>query len=333
MRAKAPPASLAAIAAALREARSVVVLSHVNPDGDAIGSQVGLGLALQAMGKPVTLLNEDGCPENYAFLPGTGNVQRPGKEPVDAAVVVALDTATRERLGKEVLAQLGDAPRLWINIDHHVSNPGYGDMVHVDPSVPATGQLVYELLEQGALPMPMEVLENLFVAISTDTGSFQYPCTTARTFHIAAAMVGAGLDVGALSSRTYHRRPLRKVRLLQRLLGSLQLHDNGRVASCQLDLATKQELGIQPGDSEELINEIRAIDTVLVAVFFEELADGKIRVSSRSKDSAIDVCRICAQFGGGGHPQAAGARMPGPLAEARDRFLSAVHEATSILQP
>ena len=333
MRADAPSASLSEIAEALRHAEAVVVISHVRPDGDAVGSQVGLGLALRALGKNVLLLNEDGCPEHMDFLPGSETVRRPGKDPVEADVVVALDTAARERLGKGVLAQLGDAPRRWINIDHHVSNPGFGDLVHVDPTVPATGQIIYELLEEGGLPRPVEVLENLFVAISTDTGSFQYPSTTARTFAIAAAMVEAGVDVGTLSARTYHRRPLRKVRLLQRLLNNLELHDAGRVAACYLDLATKKELGLKPEDSEELINEIRAIDSVVVAVFFEELPEGKIRVSSRSKDPAVNVCRICQQFGGGGHPLAAGARMPGPLAAARERFLSAVHEATSILQP
>ena len=329
----APPASLPEIAAALREARSIVVLSHVRPDGDAVGSQVGLGLALRALGKTVVLLNEDGCPENLDFLPGAETLRRPGKEALEADLVVALDTAVPERLGKGVMTQLGNAPRRWINIDHHVSNPGYGDLVHVDPAVPATGQIIYELLEQGGLPRPVEALENLFVAISTDTGSFQYPSTTARTFAIAAAMVEAGVNVGTLSARTYHRRPLRKLRLLQRLLDNLELSDGGRVAACHLDLATKRELGLRPEDSEELINEIRAIDTVVVAVFFEELPEGKIRISSRSKDPAVDVCRICQQFGGGGHPLASGARMPGPLSAARERFLSAVHEATSILQP
>lgn len=321
------PSGLPAIAALLRAHDSFVILSHVRPDGDAIGSQTGLGLSLRAAGKKVTMLNEDGCPDSLLFLPGAADVTKPDGSPVDAAVVIAVDTATRERLGHGVLAQLDGTDRVWINIDHHVSNPGYGDHVHIDPSSPATGQIIYELLAGNGFPVDDAVRRNLFVAISTDTGSFQYPSTTARTFSIAAEMVSAGLDVGGLSSLTYHRRPLRKTVLLQRLFQSLELSAGNRVADWQLTAATRAELALKPDDSEDLIDHIRSIDTVQVAVFFEELPDGKIRVSSRSKDHGIDVCKICQQFGGGGHPLAAGARLSGPLATARQRFLQAIYEA------
>jgi bifunctional oligoribonuclease and PAP phosphatase NrnA len=319
--------SLAEIAEILRAHASFVILSHVRPDGDAIGSQTGLGLSLRALGKQVTLINEDGCPDNLDFLPGSNTVHQPDGQPVDAEVVIAVDTAARERLGANSLANLGDTPRVWINIDHHVSNPGYGDHVHIDPASPATGQIIYELLVQNDLPVDDAVRRNLFAAISTDTGSFQYPSTTARTFAIASEMVAHGLDVGGLSALLYHRRPLRKVVLLQRLFQTLQLSENNRVADWQLTAATKDELNLKPEDSEDLIDQIRSIDTVQVAVFFEELPDGKVRVSSRSKDRAIDVCRICQQFGGGGHPLASGARLPGPLSTARQNFLQAIHEA------
>ena len=322
-----PMTSLADIASLIRAHDSFVILSHVRPDGDAIGSQVGLGLSLRALGKKVEMINEDGCPDNLEFLPGATGVRKPDSAPVEAQVVIACDTANRERLGANTLASLGDAPRVWINIDHHVSNPGYGDHAHIDPTSPATGQIVYELLAGNGFPIDDAVRQNLFVAISTDTGSFQYPSTTARTFAIAAEMVAAGLNVGELSTLTYQRRPLRKVQLLRRLLDSLELTAGERVAHWHLDHATKVELGLKPEDSEDLLDTIRSIDSVIVAVFFEELPDGKIRVSSRSKDFAIDVCKICQLFGGGGHPLAAGARMPGPLHQARQRFLQAIHEA------
>lgn len=322
-----PMVSLADIAGLLRAHSDFVILSHVRPDGDAIGSQVGLGLSLRAMGKKVEMINEDGCPENLDFLPGATGVRKPDASPVGAEVVIAVDTANRERLGSATLASLGETPRIWINIDHHVSNPGYGDHAHVDPSSPATGQIIHELLAQNGLPIDDAVRQNLFVAISTDTGSFQYPSTTARTFAIAAEMVAAGLDVGALSALTYQRRPLRKVRLLQRLFHTLELTAGDRVADWQLDAATKAELDLKPEDSEDLIDVIRSIDSVVVAIFFEELPDGKVRVSSRSKDPAVDVCKVCQQFGGGGHPLASGARMAGPIHLARQRFLHAIHEA------
>ena len=174
------------------------------------------------------------------------DVTRPGGRVPGDGVVIALDTATRERLGANVLAALGDVPRLWLNIDHHISNPGYGDMVHIDPSAPATGQIVYDLIHGHGLPMDDRVRQNLFVAISTDTGSFQYPSTTARTFAIAAEMVADGLDVGKLSALTYHRQPLRKVRLLQRLFQTLELSGDDRVADWQLEMATRPSWGSSP---------------------------------------------------------------------------------------
>jgi len=312
----------------LKENRHFAIACHVRPDGDAIGSQLGLALALQEAGKEVVCLNEDGCPDNLLFLPGKDLVRMSadsgGIPAVD--VVIALDTAARERLGKHTLGHLPtDVP--WINIDHHVSNPGYGDINLIDSHSPATGQIVYEVLKAAGFAMPLGSLENLFVAISTDTGSFQYPSTSARTFAIASEMVEAGLDVGHLSSMTYDRRPLRKVLLLQRLYQRLEMSHGNRVASWWLDMETKRELELMPEDSEELINDIRSIDTVVVAVFFEELPDGNVRVSSRSKDPAVDVCRICQHFNGGGHSLAAGARMPGPLDEARTQFLKVVYEA------
>lgn len=331
--ASTPATDPATVARIFHDHDSFVLASHIRPDGDAIGSCLGLAHALRQAGKKVVVLNEDGCPSNLDFLPGAGDVIQSSAAPdvIEAEVAIALDTASRERLGKSTLSLLESQPRLWVNIDHHVSNPGYGDVALVDSSAPATGQIVFELLEIAGLEAPLEALESLYVAISTDTGSFQYPNTTSRTFAIASEMVERGLDVGRISALTYHRRPLRKVRLLQHLFQRLQLDVNDRVASWDLDLATKEKLSLLPDDSEDLIDQIRSIDSVIVAVFFEELPGGAVRVSSRSKNPAIDVCRICARFGGGGHPLAAGARIPGPLEQARESFLQAIHEAVAEL--
>ena len=292
--------SLAEIAEALRAAERVVVISHVRPDGDAIGSQVALGSCLRAMGKEVTLLNEDGCPSNLAFLPESETVGRPDGT-VTADLLVALDTANKERLGAGCIEATAEVP-VCANIDHHISNGGYGELVHIDPLAPATGQIVFELIERESLPLTSAARDCLFVAISTDTGSFQYPSTTARTYEIGAALIRAGADCGALSSQAYERYPYRRIELMRGLLNVLQLSADGRVASWALDLILKDELDLRPEDSENLIDVIRAIDTVEVAVFFEELRDSSVRVSMRSKSRAADVCQICSEFGGGGHP-------------------------------
>ena len=318
-------ATLAQIGSALREHHRFAVLSHVRPDGDALGSQLALTLSLQLLGKEVMAWNEDGLLEKYNFLPGGERLIQPPPEPQDFDVVVTLDTATQSRLG---LA--GGAIRqakIWINIDHHPSTPGYGDLVYIDPNSPATGQILFELIQNQQLPIDPAIAENLFVAISTDTGSFQYPNTTARTFEIGAELVRGGVDVGRVSQLLYENYPRRRMELLRELLGTMRFEGRDQIASFSLSLNVASKLGIRPEDNEGLIDHLRAIRGVIVAVFFEELAEGKVRVSMRSKNEEIDVSAICQKFGGGGHKLAAGARVRGTLTEVESRILEAIcHE-------
>ena len=312
--------NFAEIGKALRAHQRFAVLSHVRPDGDALGSQLALALSLEQAGKDVTVWNEDGSVEKLQFSSG----RREAGEAAGHARRVrcrdcALDTATQKRLGTA-----GDAvksAKIWINIDHHPSNPGYGDLVCVDPAAPATGQILFELLKAEQLPIDRAIAENLYVAISTDTGSFQYSNTTARTFEIAGELVRAGVDVGRVSQQLYQSYPRRRIELLRALLGTMRFDAGGKVASFSLSLQVAAELGAQPEDNEGLIDHLRAIEGVIVAAFFEELPDGKVRVSLRSKSEAADVCAICQKFGGGGHTLAAGARVRGTLAEVEKRVL------------
>ncbi len=321
-----PKHSLDEVADELRAASSIVVLAHVRPDGDAIGSEIALASSLRAIGKEVTVLNEDGCPSTLAFLPESETVGRPGAEPIAADLCVALDTANRTRLGEGCLAATADIPRL-LTIDHHISNEGYGDIVHVDDGAPATGQIIYELIVSHDFPLTDAARDALFVAISTDTGGFRYPATNARTYEIGAALIRAGADCGRLSSLTYERYPYRRIELLRELLGVLKLNSDGRLSSWSLDLKTKDAMSLRPDDSEGIIDVIRAIDTVVVAVFFEELRNGTVRISMRSKDREVaDVCKICQAFGGGGHALASGARVEGDLDDVVGRVLDHIEK-------
>ena len=312
------------IGQALREGVRFAILGHVRPDGDALGSQLALGLSLKQLGKDVRIWNEEGMLEKYSFLPNANLLTKPPAEPEDVDVAIALDTAIQNRLGNSLPAVR--SAKVWINIDHHPSNPGYGDLVYIDPNSPATGQILFELIQSGKLPIDAAIAENLYVAISTDTGSFQYPNTTARTFEIAAELVRAGVDVGRVSQLTYENYPRRRVELLRDLLGTMRFDANDRVASFSLSLATAKKLGVLPEDNEGLIDHLRAIHGVIVAVFFEELADGKVRVSMRSKNEKVNVCAICQKFGGGGHVLAAGARVRGSLAEVERKILEEVRD-------
>ena len=306
----------------LREHNRFAILSHVRPDGDALGCQIALALSLQQLGKEVRVWNEDGMLEKYSFLPRAELLNKPPAAPEDVDVAIALDTAIQNRLGTAFGAVR--SAKMWINIDHHLSNPGYGDLVYVDPTAPATGQIIFDLIKNQGFPFNREIAENLFAAISTDTGSFQYPKTSARTFEIAAQLVCTGIDVGRLNQQLYENYPRRRIELLRELLGTMRFASGDRVASFSLSLKTAAALQVLPEDNEGLIDHLRAIRGVIVAVFFEELSDGKVRVSMRSKTDAIDVCAICQKFGGGGHTLAAGARVRGTLAEVEQRVLEEI---------
>ena len=316
--------SIAAIAEVIRTHQSFVLVSHVRPDGDAIGSQIALGFSLMEMGKKVWLINEDGVPESLAFLAGSEQVTTPPDEPLAADVAIALDTATKPRLGERALRAASRAA-VWINIDHHISNPAYGELNLIDATSPATGEIIHRLITALDMPMPAESRDAIYVAISTDTGSFQYPSTTARTYRIAADLIDGGLDVGSINSKTYDEQPFRRLLLLRALLNTLTVSDDGALAHWSLTAATRDSLALIPNDSEGLIDLVRGIRGVRVAVFFEDLADGKIRVSMRSKDPRIDVCEIASCFGGGGHSLAAGIRMPGPLDDAKSKVVAEIH--------
>jgi bifunctional oligoribonuclease and PAP phosphatase NrnA len=319
---------LAEIGRILREHHRFAILSHVRPDGDALGCQLALALSLQALGKEVRVWNEDGMLEKYSFLPRADLLTKPPSTPEDFDVAVALDTAIQNRLGTSLAAVRSS--KIWINIDHHVSNPGYGDVAYIDTAAPATAEILFRLIKSQGLPFNRDIAENLYAAISTDTGSFQYPKTSAHTFEIAAELIRARLDVGHLSQQLYENYPRRRLELLRELLSTMRFQQQDRVASFSLTLKTAAKLGVLPEDNEGLIDHLRAIRGVIVAVFFEELTDGKVRVSMRSKTDEVDVCAVCQKFGGGGHTLAAGARVRGTLAEVEEQVLKEVCEKVKV---
>lgn len=306
----------------LGEAGSVMVVSHDRPDGDAIGSAVAMSRILKNQGKAVEVVNYDRVPDVLDFLSGCEAVRPPaGRSGAD--VLLVLDCGAKARVHEDVWAMAANIETV-INIDHHLGNTFFGDLNYVDSHSPATGQIIFELATHAGWAIDRESAENLYAAISTDTGSFRYPSTTAVTYRIVASLVGIGVDVGKINQNLYERYPERRILLLRKMLMDLRIDFDGRCASVSLPIDISRQLDIQPGDSEGVVDIIRSIDTVMVAVLFEELPGGKIRVSSRSKNDRFSVRDVCVQFGGGGHTLAAGARLPGPLEDARDRFLAAI---------
>jgi len=314
----------AEIAAALSEARTVVVASHLRPDADALGSTIAASLWLKACGKEVVAWNEDGAISKFSFLPGYQMVTTPAASPQTFDVVLALDNSTKKRLGKAID---GIAPGArWVNVDHHVSNEAYGDLNYIDPSAPATGQILFEFFQHVGVPITRDMAVNLFAAISTDTGSFQYQGTDARTFDAASHLVACGVEVGALSRAMYDNQPRRRFELLRHALNNTRFWCDDRIATFSLTMEDVKRMDLLPEDNEGIIDHLRSIEGVLVAVFFEELPEGKVRVSARSKDPSIDVCKACQVFRGGGHPMAAGARVRGMLETVEKDFLNVVSD-------
>ena len=319
------------IAEVIRRRRRFVVMSHMRPDGDALGCEIAMALCLRQLGKEVAVWNEDGVPEKFRFLPAHELVSRPPAVPEEFDAAIVLDTAVQNRVGT-CLAAVKHA-ETWINLDHHISNDHYGDLPYIDAGSPATGQVLYEFFRGQGFDVTCDMAENLFAAISTDTGSFQYPSTTARTYEIAADLIKLGVNVGQLSQKMYESYPRRRLELMRALLNVLRFGSGDRAASFALTLSTARALGAQPEDNEGLIDTIRAVEGVIVAAFFEELPENKVRVSLRSKDPRADVCKICAQFGGGGHTLAAGARVRGSLAEVEEKVLAAIDRELAAVPP
>lgn len=318
-----PNCRLQDIAQLFHSKQTFLVLSHFRPDGDAIGCSLALGLCLREMGKTVSVWNEDGLPERLEFLPGSSLLTLPPQTTQSFDVVIVVDTAVRSRAGNRCLSAAG-TQGIWINIDHHVSNDRLGDLVYVDTHAPAAGQILFELFSQCDLPITAEMATALYAAISTDTGSFQYPATTERTYAIAAELLRRGVDVGWINQQLYQSNPRRRLELLRSLLNVLEFSGQDRVASFALSLSTARHLNTIPDDTEGMIDVIRSLEGVVVAAFFEEIDGDTIRVSLRSKDPSVDVCEICREFGGGGHILASGARISGSLHAVQSSVLTAI---------
>ena len=307
---------------ALRGKRRILVTSHLRPDPDALGSTIAAALWLRDEGHEVTAWNDEGMLSKYTFLPSSELVTRPPVDPVAFDAVLALDTSVKNRFGS-VLNAVSGSP-LWICIDHHRSNEGYADLNLIDPSRPATGQILAESFLAAGITITPEMATNLFAAISTDTGSFQYEGTSAGTFEIAAELIRRGVHVAPLSRSLYESQPRRRLDLLRHALVTSRFSCDDRVASFALSLDDAARLGVIPEDNEGIIDHLRSVEGVRAAAFFEELPGGMVRLSLRSKDPGFDACSLCALFGGGGHPMASGARIRGSLAEVEERVLAAI---------
>jgi len=321
---KSHPRIIDRIIEAIRAHQTFCIVGHIRPDGDCVGSQLALALALKAEGKQVVCWNEDPMPDKYAFLDPDGLYQKP-KRGQKFDCVIAADAASFERVG--AVGPCIANRKLLINIDHHESNTRYGDLNWVSGREPSSGELVFRLLKTAKWRITRHIADCLFTAISTDTGSFQYATTRPGTFHTSAELVTRGANLARICDEVYQSYPLSRARLLKHVYSHFRLTHQNRIAYFWLKKADFVRAGCDTDETEGLIDHIRAIAPVVIACVFEELEPEVTRISLRSKTDKVNVGDVAAQFGGGGHAAAAGARIPGkPLAVQR-QVIAAIKKA------
>ncbi len=312
------------IAETIRRGKRFLVASHENPEGDAIGSILALGLALRQMGKKVTIFNPDPVPEVLAFLPGAATVVRRPSEKIRFDAAFALDCGDKKRLG-EAFPNPERIGRL-INVDHHGSNTRFGELNFIDPRASSAAELVFELLRAVSAKFSRPIGESIYTGILTDTGSFHYSNTTAKTFAVARECVLAGVEPWKIAEKVYETQPAARLVLLPRVLKSLKIEEGGRVSSLVVTQRMLTRSGAAPALTEDFINYPRSVKGTEVALLFREIQRKKYRVSFRSRGK-IDVSRISRIFQGGGHPNAAGCTVEGTLREVKAKVLAQVRAA------
>jgi phosphoesterase RecJ-like protein len=316
---------LPAVCRTFREMDRFLIACHENPEGDAIGSELALALALRKMGKTATVLNADPVPGNLRFLPGADTVVfREDGAKYEVAVVV--DCGSIERTGR-VGGELAKCP-VMVNIDHHRTNGERGGLALVDPDAAATGLLIHRVLTAMGLEIDHDVAVNIYVAVLTDTGSFHYGNSSPEAFLVAGEMVRRGVDPWAVAEQVYETQSAMRLRLLGRVLDSLEISVGGKVASITTMRADLAEFRSGKDALEGFINYPRSIAGTEVAVSFREESGGVFRVSFRSK-GRVDVSVVATRFGGGGHRNAAGCTVSGTLQEVKRKVFESLEAALS----
>ena len=310
---------------AIHARQRFLISSHARPDGDSIGSQLAMAYALEALGKEVRIVNADPAPEHYMDFPGLDRIEiaRTILER-DADALIVMESGDLNRTGVSGLEN-----RFTINIDHHQGNTFYGDLNWVDESAAACGEMVFDLIEVLDVPLTIEIATHIYLAILTDTGSFHYSNITPKTFDICQRAVEAGVNPATMARRVFDQNSFGKLKLIGALLAQMDLLDGGRLAAMYLDDNIMNATGTTYNDTEGLINLPLTAREIQAVVFFKLGADGDIHVSMRSKYD-VDVRSIAARHGGGGHRNAAGFKVKGPLATVREPILAEIAEAIEL---
>jgi bifunctional oligoribonuclease and PAP phosphatase NrnA len=322
---------------ALVKAKQHFVLStHVNPDGDGLGSEVALGLYLKACGKDVTVFNDGRAPHNFAFLERLLPLEafdpaRAEELFARAEVLVVLDMQNRERLGR--VAPFVDRPGLTtVILDHHVGDAAFGQVNVVLPEKAATGELVYDYIKQDPGRFTRPMAEALYTALVTDTGSFRHSNTDPDVHVMAAHLLTLGVESASVQAEINRHRHMDRLRFVGHLLQDLKTSEDGSIAWFEITPELFARYHVDGSDTEGLVDFPRTVPGVEAVMVLTDLGDGRIKVSLRSS-GRVDVHRVATALGGGGHKFAAGITLEGPLDAARKTMLARLGESVAGLEP
>ena len=316
-------AGLAAARDALAACQRLLITSHARPDGDSIGSQLALALAMDTLGKQVRLVNRDPVPGPYRAFPATDRIEVADRIDGDFDAAIVLECADLDRPGVAGLDRF-----LVVNIDHHAGNAAYGHVNWFDPSAAACAEQVLDLIDALGAPLTRDVATHLYVAVLTDTGSFRHANITPRTFELCRRAAAAGVDAAAAARQVYDSGSVGKLRLTGTLLDRMQLAADGRLAVLYVDDEILRRTGTTREDLEGVVNLPFAARQIRAVLFFKVEGPGDVRVSLRSKGH-VDVRAVATRYQGGGHVNAAGFSVRGRYEDVRDGLIREVAEAIS----
>ena len=312
----------------IKRNKNFLITTHRNPEGDALGSELAMSKLLRSMGKRVVVANEDEVPYEYKFLPAVNTIRRfkekLGKVHFDCSII--LDCSDLKRCGDMCSVNLVNKPI--INIDHHISNDYFGDINWVNPNASACSEMIHRLYEELGVCVDKQAALLLYTGIMTDTGSFRYSNTTELTHHVAACLVSKGIDVSGIYNRIYGNIPFQDARLLLRILPSMKLMHQGKIAWFEIRRILFKNRKPAFDLTENILSFGRSIKDVEVVVLFREYLDTKnrVRVNLRSQGK-IDVNKIARFFGGGGHKTASGCTISGRIDRVRDTVLKRIRRS------
>ena len=312
------------VVALIETKRRFAITSHIRPDGDSLGSSLGLYWLLRALDKDVEVIMRDAVPHAYQKLPGTEMVRvTPSIDrEYDAVFVIECSDVTRPGL-----AEL--EKQLVVNIDHHSTTALFGDINWIDSTASAVGEMIYNLCKALGVRVTKEIAECVYTALITDTGSFHYSNTSERTFKVASELVRAGVKPAKVSQAVFANYPWSKIELLSEVLSTVRRDESGRVAWLVQTLAMQERAHASDEDGDGFVNYPMSCGDVEACAFFKETAPGTYRVSLRSKCD-VNVARIAERFGGGGHRNAAGCTFNGTWEEAVQRIVGPLVEDASV---